>query len=111
MRIPPLIGRVFATGRDFTIVGILPPEFSFATLSRFWIPLRLTADSDRTVRAIAMAGHSVGRDSAPRLSKCETSSKPRRRELRAHAAEAAQVVITTGVQTGVEPLQDALVQT
>ena len=42
---PAIVGRTLRlTGRDFTIVGILPPGFSFGGPDiRFWIPLALTA--------------------------------------------------------------------
>jgi predicted permease len=109
-----VIGRTIrVTGRECTIVGILPPGFSFGDPeARFWIPLALTARqrSDE-------ARHSNGWFSVGRLKPGATIEQVRDQLKALDAATFAHtppglkpVVISTGYYTGVEPLQDALVR-
>jgi predicted permease len=111
---PTVIGRtVRMSGREFTIVGILPRDFSFGDPdARFWIPLALTARqrSDE-------ARHRNGLYSIGRL-KPEATIEQVRDQLKALDAanfermppRLQSILGTTGFFTGVEPLQDALVR-
>jgi hypothetical protein len=109
-----VIGRTLrVTGREFTIVGILPPEFSFGDPdARFWIPLALTARQRSDD-----ARHTNGWFSVGRLKPGATIEQVRD-QLRALDSvnfertppNLKKVVVSTGYYTGVEPLQDALVR-
>ena len=98
---------------SFTIVGVLPRDFSFGDPgARFWIPLALT-DRQRSDDA----RHSNGWFSIGRLKPGATIEQVRD-QLKALDAvnfertppKLQQIVISTGFRTGVEPLQDALVR-
>jgi predicted permease len=111
---PAVIGRSLrVTGRDFTIVGILPPGFSFGDPdARFWIPLALTARQRSDD-----ARHSNGWFSIGRLKAGATIEQVRDQLKALDAANFERtpaglkpIVIRTGYHTGVEPLQDALVR-
>ncbi|HLG59300.1 MAG TPA: ABC transporter permease [Vicinamibacterales bacterium] len=111
---PTVLGRTLRlTGRDFTIVGILPPGFSFGGPDiRFWIPLALTARqrSDE-------ARHSNGWMSIGRLKPGATIA-----QVEAHlkaldgvnmertSPQLKPILINTGFHTSAEPLQDVLVR-
>ncbi len=109
-----VIGRTLrVTGREFTIVGILPPEFSFGDPdARFWIPLALTARQRSDD-----ARHTNGWFSVARLKPGATIEQVRD-QLRALDSvnfertppNLKKVVVSTGYYTGVEPLQEALVR-
>jgi predicted permease len=109
-----VIGRTLrVTGREFTIVGILPPEFSFGDPgARFWIPLALTARQRSDDARHANGWFSVGR------LKPGATIEQVRDQLRALDSvnfertppNLKKVVVSTGYYTGVEPLQDALVR-
>src|SRR5262245_5823358 len=109
---PAVIGRPLRlTGRDFTIVGVLPRGFSFGGDSRFWIPLALT-DRQRSDDARQSNGwFSVGR------LKPGASIEQVRDQLKAlYAANLDRfpqfrpVLLNLGFYTSVEPLQDVLVR-
>ena len=101
------------TGREFTIVGILPPEFSFGDPdARFWIPLALTARQRSDD-----ARHRNGWFSIGRLKPGATIEQVRDQLKALDAAnfertppQAEADRDPTGFYTGVEPLQDALVR-
>jgi predicted permease len=111
---PTAIGRTLrVTGREFTIVGILPRDFSFGDPNaRFWVPLALTARqrSDE-------ARHGNGWFSIGRLKPGATIEQVRD-QLKALDAvnfertppQLKLILTNTGFYTGVEPLQDVLVQ-
>jgi predicted permease len=111
---PQAVGRTLRiTGRDFTIVGVLPADFTFAGPEiRFWIPLALT-DRQRS----DVARHTNGWFSVGRLKPGATIEQVRD-ELKALDAVNAErtpapikpLLATTGFYTGVEPLQDFLVR-
>jgi hypothetical protein len=111
---PTVIGRTMRlTGREFTIVGILPRDFSFADPgARFWVPLALT-DRQRSDEARYTNGWmSVGR------LKSGATIEQVRDQLKALDAVNAErmpaqvkaLLENTGFYTGVEPLQDTLVR-
>jgi predicted permease len=111
---PVAIGRTLRlNGRDCTIVGILPRNFSFGDPdARFWIPLVLT-ERERSDEA----RHRNGWFSIGRLKPGATIEQVRD-QLKALDAANFQhmparlqaIVIQTGFYTGVEPLEDALVR-
>ena len=111
---PTAIGRTLrVTGREFTIVGILPRDFSFGDPgARFWIPLALT-DRQRSDDA----RHANGWFSLGRLKPGATIEQVRD-QLKALDAvnfertppQLKPILVNTGFYTGVEPLQDALVR-
>jgi predicted permease len=109
-----VIGRTLRmSGREFTIVGVLPRGFSFGDPdARFWIPLALTASqqSDR-------ARHRNGWFSIGRLKPGATIEQVRDQLKALDAANLERmpprlqsIVGTTGFFTGVEPLRDTLVR-
>jgi putative ABC transport system permease protein len=111
---PAAIGRtVRLTGREFTIVGVLPPGFSFGDPdARFWVPVALT-DRQRSDEA----RHANGWYSIGRLRPGATIEQARD-QLKALDAmnfertpsRLKSILVTTGFYTGVEPLQDVLVR-
>jgi predicted permease len=111
---PAAIGRtLLLSGRDLTIVGVLPRDFSFGDPSaRFWVPLALT-DSQRSDEA----RHSNGWMSVGRLKAGATIEQVRDQLEALDAANAERlppqlktILENTGFFTGVEPLQEALVR-
>ena len=111
---PAIIGRPLRlTGRDYTIVGVLPRGFSFADPSaRFWIPLALT-DTQRSDEG----RHRNGWFSIGRLRPGATIAQVQEQLKAMDAADFARtpprlqtLLAGTGFYTGVEPLQDVLVR-
>jgi putative ABC transport system permease protein len=111
---PTIIGRtLLLTGREFTIIGILPRHFSFGDpAARFWVPLALT-DRQRSDEA----RHSNGWMSIGRLKTGATVEQVRDQLKVLDAANAERMpaqlkalLENTGFYTGVEPLRDALVR-
>jgi predicted permease len=111
---PTAIGRTLRmNGREFTIVGILPREFSFGDPdARFWVPLALTARQRSDD-----ARHRNGWFSIGRLKPGATIEQVRDQLKALDAANLERmpprlqsILGTTGFSTGVEPLQDALVR-
>lgn len=111
---PAVVGRTLrVNGREFTIVGILPPDFSFVDPdARFWIPLALTARQRSDEARHGNGWYSVGR------LKPGATIEQVRDQLKALDAvnfertppNLKKIVISTGYHTGVEPLEDALVR-
>jgi len=111
---PAAIGRSLRlNGRDRTIVGILPGDFSFADpAARFWIPLALT-ERERSDEA----RHRNGWISIGRLRPGATIAQA---EAQLTAMDAANfertpprlqaLLLKTGFYTSAEPLQDFLVR-
>jgi predicted permease len=111
---PAVIGRTLRlTGRELTIVGILPRDFSFGDPdARFWIPLALTARQRSDD-----ARHGNGWFSIGRLKPGATIEQARDQlkaldtlNLERMPPQLKRIVINTGFYTGVEPLQDVLVR-
>jgi predicted permease len=111
---PAVIGRTLSlSGRDFTIVGILPRDFSFVDPgARFWVPLALT-DAQRSDEA----RHRNGWFSVGRLKPGATVAQVQAQLAGLDAAnkelgppEAQALLDNIGFFTGVEPLRDALVR-
>ena len=111
---PSAIGRTLRlTGREFTIVGVLPRGFSFGGSEvRFWIPLALT-DRQRSFEARQNNGwYNVGRlepgasieQVRDQLKALDTANLERFTQVRA-------LLISLGFYSSAEPLQDALVRT
>ena len=111
---PTVVGRTLRmSGRECTIVGVLPRGFSFGDPdARFWIPLALTARqrSDE-------ARHRNGWFSIGRLKPGATIEQVRDQLKALDAANLERmpprlqsIAGTTGFFTGVEPLQEALVR-
>src|SRR6185436_5770214 len=106
------IGRTLRlAGRDMTIVGVLPPGFSFGGPDlKFWTPLALT-DRQRSDDA----RHSNGWYSLGRLKNGATIEQARdqlkaldARNLERTPAQFKPILLNTGFYTSIEPLQDAL---
>ncbi len=111
---PTVVGRTLRmSGRDFTIVGVLPRGFSFGDPdARFWIPLALTANQQSD-----NARHRNGWFSIGRLKSGATIEQVRDQLKALDAANLERtplrlrsIIANTGFYTGVEPLQDALVR-
>jgi putative ABC transport system permease protein len=110
---PTAIGRTLRlTGREFTIVGVLPRGFSFGGNEvRFWIPLALT-ERQRAFEARQSNGwFNVGRLNAG------ASIEQVRDQLKAIDAanldrfpQLKPLLTSLGFYTSAEPLQDALVR-
>jgi predicted permease len=109
---PAVVGRTLrVTGRDFTIVGVFPAEFSFGGPGiRFWIPLALT-ERQRSDDA----RHSNGWTSIGRLKPGATIEQARTQlkaldavNLERTAPQLKPILINTGFYTSVEPLEDVL---
>jgi len=110
---PSAIGRTLRlTGREFTIVGVLPRGFSFGGREvRFWIPLALT-ERQRSFEARQNNGwYNMGR------LKPGASIEQVRDQLKAIDAanldrfpQVKPLLTSLGFYTSVEPLQDALVR-
>lgn len=111
---PSAVGRTLRlTGQEFTIVGILPRDFSFGDpATRFWVPLALT-DRQRSDEA----RHSNGWLSIGRLKPGATIEQVQS-QLKALDAVSAErtpaqlrpLLKSTRYYTSVEPLQDVLVR-
>ena len=111
---PAAVGRTLrVTGREFTIVGVLPPDFTFGGPGiRFWTPLALT-ERQRSDDA----RHSNGWTSIGRLKPGATIEQVRAqlkaldaREPGAHAPKLKPILINTGFYTSAEPLEDVMVR-
>ena len=111
---PAAVGRTLrVTGRDFTIVGVFPPEFSFGGPGiRFWIPLALT-ERQRSDDA----RHSNGWSSIGRLKPGATIEQVRTQlkaldavNLERIAPQLKPILINTGFYSSAEPLEDVLVR-
>jgi putative ABC transport system permease protein len=109
---PAAIGRTLRlAGRDMTIVGVLPPDFSFGGPDlKFWIPLALT-DRQRSDDA----RHSNGWFSIGRLKHGATIEQARTQlkaldlvNLERAPAALKPILVNTGFYTSIGPLQDAL---
>ena len=111
-RDPAAIGRtLLLDGRDYTIVGILPRDFSFGDPgARFWIPLALT-EKQRSDEARHRNGwFSIGRlrpgatiaQAQDQLEALDAANFER------SAPRLQSLLMKTGFQTSVEPLQDVL---
>ena len=111
---PAAVGRTLrVTGRDFTIVGVLPPDFSFGGPGiRFWIPLAMT-DRQRSDDA----RHSNGWTSVGRLKPGATVEQVRaqlqtldRANLERMPPQLKPILINTGFYTSAEPLEGVMVR-
>jgi len=111
---PAVIGRSLRmSGREVTIVGILPRGFSFGDPdARFWMPLALTAR-----QRSEEARHRNGWFSIGRLKPGATIEQVRDQLKALDAAnlqrmppQLQSIVATTGFSTGVEPLQETVVR-
>jgi predicted permease len=107
------IGRTLrVTGRPFTVIGVMPPEFSFDNPAiRFWIPL-VFSDRQRSDDA----RHSNGWFNIGRLKPGATIAQVRDELDRLNETnlnrfpEFAEILKSTGFYTSVEPLQDVRVR-
>jgi predicted permease len=111
---PAAVGRTFrVSGRELTIVGVLPRDFTFGGLDvRFWTPLALT-DQQRSDDA----RHSNGWTSIGRLNPGATIDQVRTQlkaidamNLERTAPKLKPILINTGFYTSVEPLADVVVR-
>jgi putative ABC transport system permease protein len=111
---PAAVGRTLRTsGRDFTIVGVLPREFSFGGPGvRFWIPLALT-ERQRSDDA----RHNNGWTSIGRLKPGATIDQVRAQlkaldavNLERIAPQLKPILINTGFYASAEPLADVVVR-
>jgi predicted permease len=111
---PSAIGRALRlVDRDLTIVGVLPPDFSFGGPGiEFWTPLALT-DQQRS----DIARHSNGWFSIGRLKAGVTLAQARDQLQALDAANLERtpvqmkpILVNTGFYTSIEPLQDAMVR-
>ena len=108
---PAVVGKTLRlTGRDFTIVGVFPPEFSFGGPEvRFWLPLALDARQRSDERRHANGWFSVGRlkpDAS--IAQVEEQLKALDAANRARFPQMAALLASTGHYTSVAPLGDAL---
>lgn len=110
---PSVVGRVIRfSGRDLTIVGILPPDFEFgATDVRFYIPVAFT-DRQRSDNA----RHSNGWISVGRL-KPEATIEQARAQLAAldrvsvdFIPQMKPLLLNAGFYTSIDRLQDVVVR-
>jgi predicted permease len=111
---PAAVGRALGLdGHEYTVVGILPRDFSFVDpTARFWIPLALT-EAQRSDEA----RHRNGWFSIGRLKPGATIAEARdqlnaldRANFERSAPRLQAILTKTGFYTGVEPLADALVR-
>ena len=111
---PHAVGRTLRiTGRDFDIVGVLPPDFAFGDPeARYWIPLALT-DQQRS----DAARYNNGWFSMGRLKPGATIEQVRDQlkvldavNVARAPAQVRPLLKSTGFYTGVEPFQDYLVR-
>jgi putative ABC transport system permease protein len=111
---PTTVGRtVRVSGRELTIVGVLPRDFTFGGPDvRFWTPLALT-DRQRSDDA----RHSNGWSSIGRLKPGATIEQVRAQlkaldaiNLERTSPKLKPILINTGFYTSVEPLADAVVR-
>jgi predicted permease len=109
---PAAIGRTLRlTGREFTIVGVLPRDFAFGDPdARFWVPLALTerqrSDDNR---------HNNGWFSIGRLKPGATIEQAAaqlaaldRLNFEKTPVALKSILVSTGFYTSVEPLRDVL---
>ncbi|HEY7187024.1 MAG TPA: ABC transporter permease [Vicinamibacterales bacterium] len=110
---PAIVGKTIRlTGRDFTVVGVFPPAFSFAGAEiRFWIPLALDARQRSDERRHANGWFSVGR------MRPGTSIAQVQEQLKALDAanlnrfpQMKPLLVSTGFYTSVAPLGDMLIR-
>ena len=110
---PAFVGKTLRlTGRDFTVVGVFPPGFSFAGPEiRFWIPLALDARQRSDERRHGNGWFSVGR------LKPDASIAQVQEQLRALDAanlnrfpQMKPLLVGTGFYTSVAPLGDVLIR-
>jgi predicted permease len=111
---PQAVGRTLRiTGRDFEIVGVLPPGFQFGGPEvRYWIPLALTDQQRSTAARFSNGWFSIGR------LKPDATVEHVRAQLKVldavnferMSAQIKPLLMSTGFYTGVEPLQDYLVR-
>jgi predicted permease len=104
---PAVVGKTLRlTGRDFTIVGVFPPEFSFGGPEvRFWLPLALDARQRSDERRHANGWFSVGRlkpDAS--IAQVEEQLKALDAANRARFPKMAPLLANTGHYTSVAPL-------
>lgn len=53
---PTILGRsIRLNGRDYTIVGVMPPKFTFPVPSELWVPLALTPEQQRDRSQLSVA--------------------------------------------------------
>jgi predicted permease len=113
-RDPSAVGRTLRlTGREYTIVGVLPADFRYGDpTARFWTPLALTAEQKSDD-----ARHRNGWVSIGRLKPGATIEQVKDQLELLDAANLArmpprmQSILTgTGFYTGVEPIEDVLVR-
>jgi predicted permease len=111
---PAAIGRTLQSGgREFTIVGVMPPDVSFGGPSiRFWLPLAL----DERQRS-DNARHSNGWTSIGRLKPGATIEQVREQlksldviNLERVPPQLKPILINTGFYTSVEPFEDVVVR-
>lgn len=111
---PSAVGRTLrVSGRELTIVGVLPPEFTFGGPDvRFWTPLALTAQqrSDE-------ARHGNGWTSIGRVKPGATIDQVRAQLKALDSANFERtsptlkpILTNTGFYTSVEPLADVIVR-
>jgi predicted permease len=111
---PAAVGRTLrVSGRELTIVGVLPRDFTFGGPDvRFWTPLALT-DRQRSDDA----RHSNGWSSIGRLKPGATIEQVRAQlkaldviNLERTSPKLKPILINTGFYTSVEPLADMVVR-
>jgi predicted permease len=108
---PGVVGKTLRlTGRDFTIVGVLPPEFSFGGLEvRFWVPLALDARQRSDDRRHANGWFSVGRlKPEATIAQVQDQLKALDAANRERFPQMAPLLASTGHYTSVVPLADVL---
>jgi predicted permease len=108
---PAVVGKTLRlTGRDFTIVGVFPPEFSFGGPEvRFWLPLALDARQRSDDRRHANGWFSVGRlkpDAS--IAQVEEQLKALDAANRSRFPQMAPLLVSTGHYTSVDPLGEVL---
>ena len=111
---PTAVGRTLrVSGREFTIVGVLPRDFTFGGADiRFWTPLALT-ERQRSDDA----RHNNGWTSIGRLKSGATIDQVRAQlkaldaiNLERTSPKIKPILINTGFYTSVEPLSDVVVR-
>ena len=110
---PAAVGKTLRlTGRDFTIVGVLPPDFSFGGLEvRFWVPLALDARQRSDERRHANGWFSVGRlEPQATIAQVRDQLKTLDAANRERFPQMAPLLASTGHYTSVAPLGDVLIQ-
>lgn len=110
---PAAVGKTLRlTGRDFTIVGVLPPEFAFGGLEvRFWVPLALDARQRSDERRHANGWFSVGRlKPDATIAQVQEQLKALDAANRERFPQMAALLASTGHYTSVSPLGDVLIR-